>query len=142
MTASQRPSDRHDSAGHTTDLYAVLGVSPDAELGELGRAYRRRLRQLHPDTHGQRHGEDQAGGPAAPSLGDVLHAYTVLRDPARRAGYDRTRAAQRAEPGSRQDAISAGTSVPIPIPVRYRHGPSNPQPWIRVGPVRRHPRPC
>ena len=28
----------------------MLGVSPDAEIGELASAYRRRLRQLHPEV--------------------------------------------------------------------------------------------
>jgi len=32
------------------DFYAVLGVAPDADAREVARAYRRRLREAHPDT--------------------------------------------------------------------------------------------
>ena len=34
------------------DLYALLGVAPDADAREVARAYRRRLREVHPDTRG------------------------------------------------------------------------------------------
>jgi curved DNA-binding protein CbpA len=76
------------------DLYAVLGVSPDAEIGELASAYRRRLRQLHPDTRRQHHADQQPGQLPSPSLAEVLHAYAVLRDPSQRAGYDHARSTQ------------------------------------------------
>ncbi len=33
-----------------TDLYALLGVVSGVDAAELARAYRRRLRELHPDT--------------------------------------------------------------------------------------------
>jgi len=32
------------------DFYALLGVAPDADAREIARAYRRRLREVHPDT--------------------------------------------------------------------------------------------
>ena len=32
------------------DLYAILGVPPDATLAEIGHAYRSLLRRHHPDT--------------------------------------------------------------------------------------------
>jgi hypothetical protein len=34
------------------DPYATLGLSPGADRAEIGRAYRRRARQLHPDATG------------------------------------------------------------------------------------------
>lgn len=37
------------------DPYLVLGLSPDATADELRRAYRERVRRLHPDSRPQRH---------------------------------------------------------------------------------------
>ena len=45
------------------DLYKVLGVRPEANAAELSRAYRRRLRQLHPDM--RQAGYGRAAGPDA-----------------------------------------------------------------------------
>ena len=32
------------------DFYAILGVAPDADAGQITRAFRRLARALHPDT--------------------------------------------------------------------------------------------
>jgi len=64
------------------DLYELLEVDRDAESDEIKRAYRRRARQLHPDANG--------GDPVAEAkFKEVSFAYEVLRDPERRARYDR-----------------------------------------------------
>lgn len=64
------------------DLYGVLGVSPGATDDEIKRAYRRKARELHPDTNG--------GDPEAEAkFKEATLAYEVLRDPERRARYDR-----------------------------------------------------
>ena len=57
--------------------YEILGVSPSASAQEIRTAYRRLLRQAHPDM----------GGSSA-LLDLVNEAYDTLKDPAQRAQYD------------------------------------------------------
>ena len=63
----------------TRDLYEVLGVGRDATDEELKRAYRAKARQFHPDS----------GAESDEQFKEVSLAYEVLKDPERRASYDR-----------------------------------------------------
>jgi molecular chaperone DnaJ len=65
------------------DLYAILGLTSGATLGEIKRAYRRLARKYHPDIN--------PGDQAAASLfRQISHAYETLRDPERRRRYDQS----------------------------------------------------
>ena len=67
------------------DPYAVLGVSPAATQAEITHAYRCHLRKQHPDM---RAGKSNPG--TDEPLRQLIASYTLLRDPTRRADYDRT----------------------------------------------------
>ncbi|AXB43317.1 DnaJ domain-containing protein [Amycolatopsis albispora] len=94
------------------DPYRVLGVGPDAAPREITLAYRRRVREVHPDA---------PGGDAA-LLAAVVEAYRLLRDRQLRAEYDRHR--------------TRGTAVPVRV---RRSSPADRPPDLWAGPVRYHP---
>lgn len=61
--------------------YDVLGISRDADLGAIKKAYRKLSLQWHPDKHpGDRNVEEK--------YKDITVAYGVLSDPDRRRKYD------------------------------------------------------
>jgi len=62
------------------DLYAILTVSPTADAATMRAAYRAQAHLRHPDR----------GGSQA-AMTELNLAYAVLRDPVRRAAYDRDR---------------------------------------------------
>ncbi len=65
-----------------TDFYEVLGVSRDADGATLKSAYRRLAMQYHPDRNaGCKENEDKFKAVSA--------AYECLKDPQKRAAYDR-----------------------------------------------------
>ena len=64
------------------DYYEVLGVSRDADEKDLKTAYRKLAMKNHPD----RNPDDEA---AAERFREATEAYEVLKDPQKRAAYDR-----------------------------------------------------
>ncbi|MGZ4154155.1 MAG: molecular chaperone DnaJ [Actinomycetota bacterium] len=62
------------------DLYAILGVGPDASQEEIKRAYRQLARQLHPDVSQAPDAEER--------FKQVSAAYEILSDPQKRRQYD------------------------------------------------------
>jgi curved DNA-binding protein CbpA len=66
------------------DYYAVLGVSKDATVKDITKAYRRLARQYHPDAN-----PDNAV--AEEKFKDISAAYDVVGDEKKRAEYDEVR---------------------------------------------------
>ena len=122
------------------DPYLVLGVSPTATQAEITHAYRTRLRAHHPDT---RH--PPASQTADDDLRQVLAAYALLRDPARRADYDRATAHAATPPPHSPHGPTPVDRPPagrVQIPITYRTtntaAADVSAPPLRAGPVRRH----
>jgi curved DNA-binding protein CbpA len=67
---------------HAPDLYALLRVRPTVDDASLTTAYRRLARRYHPDIDPHPR--------ALRRMIAINHAYAVLRDPGRRAAYDRS----------------------------------------------------
>ena len=64
------------------DFYSELGVAKTASDDEIKQAYRRLAMQFHPDKNG-------GSKEAEERFKSITEAYDVLRDPQKRAAYDR-----------------------------------------------------
>jgi curved DNA-binding protein len=63
------------------DYYAIMGVARDATEDDIKRAYRKLARKYHPDVSKEPHAEER--------FKELGEAYEVLKDPEKRAAYDR-----------------------------------------------------
>ena len=122
------------------DPYLVLGVSPTATPAEITHAYRARLRAHHPDT---RHTPSLQT--ADEHLRQLLAAYALLRDPTRRADYDRATAPTATPPPHSPHGPTLVDRPPagrVQIPITYRSTNATAAtvsaPPLRAGPVRWH----
>jgi curved DNA-binding protein len=87
------------------DYYAILGVPRDASAEDIKKAYRKLARKYHPDVSKEKNAEEQ--------FKEVGEAYETLKDPEKRAAYDRLGTYQpgqdfRPPPDWQQDFTGAG----------------------------------
>lgn len=84
------------------DAYGVLGVAPTASYGELKAAHRALVRRFHPDLAPAEEREN-----ATQRVQQINVAYGLVRDPQRRAEYDRLRSS----PGAALDRLVTAAGV-------------------------------
>jgi len=65
------------------DYYAILGLSRGASQEDIKKAYKKLIKQWHPDLNSDRKKE------AEQKFKEIQEAYEVLSDPQKRAMYDR-----------------------------------------------------
>ena len=102
---------------------AELGVAPDAGAAEIHRAFRRRLREHHPDLRSPEEVADAAESDQA--LQRILAAYAVLR-------------AQLAGPAARVERVEHDPAA-VRRPPRAESAATEDSEELRVTPVRWHP---
>lgn len=91
------------------DYYQILGVPRDASADDVQKAYKKLARKLHPDVNKEPGAEDR--------FKELGEAYEVLKDPEKRAKYDRFGAAWK------QAQQRTGGAPPGWENVRVEYGP-------------------
>ncbi|MEY9857048.1 DnaJ-class molecular chaperone [Catenulispora sp. GAS73] len=124
------------------DFYAILGVAADADAEQIKAAFRQLARALHPDA-ATAHATGRESSPER--LTQVVTAWRILHDPAKRAAYDRTRAqatpdtAAWPSPGAHEHTNSGSEHGQAPLiagpTVIHTRTPPSTGPHIRVGPT-------
>ncbi len=90
------------------DLYALLGVKPEATPDEIRKAYHRFALELHPDRNpGDPEGERR--------FKEISAAYSCLIDPRSRQDYDRERLRPMPRPQVRPEHFRRAQEVPTHI---------------------------
>ena len=79
---------RPGPAGDPRRYYSTLGVSPSASQREVSAAFRGAALRAHPDRLPPE-ATDAERAAASKGFREIVEAYSVLRDPAKRRRYDR-----------------------------------------------------
>lgn len=66
------------------DLYSILGVSENASAEDIKKAYKKLAKRYHPDSN-------KGDATAEERFKEISEAYSVLKDPEKRAKYDQLR---------------------------------------------------
>lgn len=102
------------------DPYDELGIRPDATPDEIRAAFRRAVRQRHPDTSEANTDDD--------AVRDTIDAYRLLADPNERARYDAAHTPPAPPVGGprrvpvRHSSTAPRTSPPAHAPCTTCHG--------------------
>lgn len=97
------------------DPYSVLGVPPHADSGAIAAAYRTLARRHHPDVSTHPDAERR--------MAAINAAWAILRDPVRRAAWDRDRRA-----GAPAPAGPHAPTPPRPAPAGGGHAAAQARP--------------
>jgi len=73
---------REDELATKRDYYEVLGVNKDASDDDIKQAYRKLAMKYHPD-------KNRGNAEAEEKFKEATEAYEILRDPKKRASYDK-----------------------------------------------------
>ena len=76
---SSLPPYKKDKGLEMTDPYKVLGIQKNATAAEIKRAYRRKVKELHPDS---------SGTDTSAAFNEVVKAYELLSDVRSRSLFD------------------------------------------------------
>lgn len=106
-------------------FYYILRIKPNASRETIEAAYRRLLERYDPDKH------EALPADAATTVRQIMAAYRVLSDPAKRALYDERLAAKK-----RETQAAAPAAQPIPEPIAPQPAPS---PFATVEVATAHP---
>lgn len=74
------------------DLYAVLGLSPNASPQVIKKTYRKLVQECHPDRYQDRSEEERAV--ANERMLEITEAFRILGNATERAAYDKKRAGE------------------------------------------------
>jgi hypothetical protein len=94
------------------DPYAVLGVGRDATTSSISAAYRALARRHHPDVSGDLNAQRR--------MAVINAAWAILRDPERRADWDREHAAPSSTPSQAPTPRSGGGHAARPAATTQR----------------------
>lgn len=90
------------------DYYRVLGVPPSADQETIGKAYRSRMKAVHPDARRGKSDPDTGR-----KVAELVEAWRVLGDPAKRFDYDRSRLVGGKAPSNAKGGQRAAQRAPV-----------------------------
>ncbi|MEJ5359603.1 MAG: DnaJ domain-containing protein [Desulfobacterales bacterium] len=97
------------------DYYLILGVPRGASPREIRQAYRRRVKELHPDAAG--------GACDTAAFCEVTEAYETLARPERRRAYDALLAGRPSRPQARRTPVAATAAGGLDLAVEVLLSP-------------------
>lgn len=70
------------------NYYSLLGIDANANSETIKKAFRKKLKEHHPDVHHSKQKKDASQPYHHESLLDIINAYNILSNPIRRNQYD------------------------------------------------------